>query len=94
MPVPEVSNILTQSKARALITSQKFISSLQSLTLELGVKLISLEPDAAEGASQSSSDLPLPDPAPSDLAVIIFTSGTTGFSKGVMPLSHQQIMKE
>ncbi|MCL2502238.1 MAG: AMP-binding protein [Bacteroidales bacterium] len=85
----EIANILEHSESKALVVSQKLKYKipdhlLQEIPLVVcmdTLEVLSMHPAAACTTSE---------PQPEDLASIIYTSGTSGTSKGVM-LSHRNL---
>jgi Long-chain acyl-CoA synthetases (AMP-forming) len=86
----EIVNILEHSDTKALIVSTKLLYKIPEHILNklrLVVRMDNLETIkiAEEAKYQNSSD-----PTPEDIASIIYTSGTSGTSKGVL-LTHSNI---
>ncbi|KPK64647.1 hypothetical protein AMJ83_00090 [candidate division WOR_3 bacterium SM23_42] len=86
----EIIHILTQSEAKGIIVSESYLEKIDDLKGELkNIKwVISM---AGIKKLSPKKDYPVTDIDPKGLAVLIFTSGTTGTSKAVM-LSHYNIM--
>jgi glycopeptidolipid biosynthesis protein len=72
--------ILADAAPSALITTAELRSRLHGADL--------LVIDANDPAIESQPGIPLPTPAPEDVAYIIYTSGTTGAPKGVAITHH------
>jgi long-chain acyl-CoA synthetase len=95
----EVGEILATAGASHCVVSARQSSVLDQVRAErlTGLRLVSLDP--AEGlptwddaqARFAGAPARKPECAPGDLAVLIFTSGTTGQAKGVM-LSHSNLL--
>jgi len=95
----ELRDLLSRTMCRVLCTTEKIsLAHVGNLEFIEAIILAGAGPAAHEKAVTLSSiisaddkEIDLPSPAPQDIASIIFTSGTTGPSKGVM-LTHQNFL--
>ncbi len=101
----EIKNILNHSESKIVFVSQKIYEKVKDLNLNNDREFILLDNFTLIPTETSVFDLknqigeyfykdtmtkPVVDPKEDDLAVIIYTAGTTGSSKGVM-LTHKNI---
>lgn len=89
---PELDKIITHSEAKALVASDKLYSKVSKETLD-GLSLVVRSMNLGVIAQRECTPGVVKEPAPGDLAAIIYTSGTTSQPKGVM-LSHRNLCSE
>ncbi|XP_068607219.1 long-chain-fatty-acid--CoA ligase 1a [Brachionichthys hirsutus] len=76
------------SKVKTIVLMEAFDGDLLTRGQECGIEIINLKEFEALGKANQREPLP---PKPEDLAIVCFTSGTTGHPKGAM-LSHRSII--
>ncbi|MBI5059476.1 AMP-binding protein [candidate division KSB1 bacterium] len=88
----EILHVLERSSAKLLLHSRKFADALATAGRPVPCATRLLTPLELDSPTGAGGDDVLA-AAPEDLAVILFTSGTTGFAKGVM-LTHRNLVSD
>ncbi len=81
----QICNIIEHAEAYTVFVSDKLRGKLVDLPASIAIH------DIREPHSPSDTAVSFPEIGPDDLAMIVYTSGTTGLSKGVM-LTHRNIL--
>lgn len=91
----EIANVIKHSGAKALIVSSRLgykVSKNLRESLQLVINMDKLDIISSKSQVETSS-VEIERPTPKDLASIIYTSGTSGASKGVM-LTHSNLVAQ
>jgi long-chain acyl-CoA synthetase len=100
-PAGDIGRIIRHSEVRVVFTTSRLCEKLVDLTPQETGPVVLLDDFTIVGSNDRQPVLredvavgpPASAPAPDDLAVLMYTSGTTGHSKGVM-LTHGNIVSD
>jgi long-chain acyl-CoA synthetase len=87
----EIKNILEHSEAKAIFVSERLKNKLYEAVDSLPDVVVTLDDFSVIKGESSPAKLKVPEINEDDLAAIIYTSGATGKSKGVM-LTHKNMV--
>lgn len=93
MPSQQIRNIIFHSETKILITNQKNYNKVIELLEDVTIVLIDSTPYQDELKNISFDNNFIENKSKDDLAVLFYTSGTTGLPKGVM-LTHFNLLSE
>jgi long-chain acyl-CoA synthetase len=89
----EIVNILEHSETKALVVSSKLSYKIPSHIHSKIPVILDLDTLTLVKSSYSGDTIEMEKPSPEDIASIIYTSGTSGASKGVM-LTHANLVAQ
>ena len=87
----EVAFILNDSGSRVLFTTAELAAQLEGLDAPKLERILAVDRSLAELIAQASPEARIADTQPADPALLLYTSGTTGFPKGAT-LSHGNVV--
>ena len=92
LPLPELEPQVRSAQAQILLYGPEFAQTAEGLGEHCGLRLLPLGADGAayEAALAQAEDLPARPADEGDVAMLLFTGGTTGIAKGVR-VTHRQI---
>ncbi len=88
---PEVVHIIADSQPRLMIVSDELHARLKDNNYSSDLPLIRLTDFPAAASEQEADSFEVVDLEPDEMAALLYTSGTTGFPKGVMISSKNAI---